>query len=196
MSEGLFGMQVERNVDMPMRDGVLLRANVFRPEGDGRFGLLLRTPYGKPEGGMERYVRAGYVVVAQDTRGRYASQGEYVPFTEEETGDAEDGYDAGMAGGTALLQRARWNFGALQRVDAVAIGQAAAASLGGHVRLHIPLELTEVDWPGGFKPGRRIKWWRTTMAPICAGAKGCRRRTRRPRRVRSGTKSSRAIGLA
>ena len=29
----------------------------------------------------------------------------------------------------------------------------------------IPLELTEVDWPGGFKPGRRIKWWRTTMAP-------------------------------
>ena len=38
---------------------------------DGPFpGLLLRTPYGKPEGGMERYVRAGYVVMAQDTRGR------------------------------------------------------------------------------------------------------------------------------
>ena len=53
MSEGLFGMQVERNVDMLMRDGVLLRANVFRPEGDGLFpGLLLRTPYGKPEGAM------------------------------------------------------------------------------------------------------------------------------------------------
>ena len=49
MSEGLFGMQVERNVDMPMRDGMLLRANVFRPEGDGSFpGLLLRTPSGLP----------------------------------------------------------------------------------------------------------------------------------------------------
>ena len=95
MSKGLLGMHVELNVDMPMRDGVLLRANVFRPECDGPFpGLLLRTPYGKPEGGMERYVRAGYVVVAQDTRGRYASQGAYGPFTEEETGDAEDGYEA------------------------------------------------------------------------------------------------------
>ena len=73
MSEGLFGMRVERNVDVPMRDRVLLRANVFRPEGDGPFpALLLRTPYGKPEGGMERYVRAGYVVVTQDARGRYA----------------------------------------------------------------------------------------------------------------------------
>jgi len=77
MSEGLFGMQVERNVDMPMRDSV-----------------LLRTPYGEPEGGMELYVRAGYVVVAQDTRGRYVSQGAYVPFTDEEAIDAEDGYDA------------------------------------------------------------------------------------------------------
>jgi len=29
----------------------------------------------------------------------------------------------------------------------------------------IPLELTEVDWPGAFRPGRRIKWWMTTIAP-------------------------------
>ncbi|MGB1716783.1 MAG: CocE/NonD family hydrolase, partial [Candidatus Latescibacterota bacterium] len=70
MSEGLFGIIEERDVDVPMRDGVLLRANVFRPAGDGAFpGLLLRTPYGKPAGGMERYVRAGYVVVTQDARG-------------------------------------------------------------------------------------------------------------------------------
>ena len=95
MGEGQLGIVVEKNVDVPMRDGVLLRANVFRPAGDGRYpGLLLRTPYGKPEGGMERYVRAGYAVVTQDSRGRYASEGEHVPFTEEETGDAEDGYDA------------------------------------------------------------------------------------------------------
>ena len=45
MSEGLFDIIEERDVDVPMRDGVLLRANVFRPEGDGSFpGLLLRTP--------------------------------------------------------------------------------------------------------------------------------------------------------
>lgn len=29
----------------------------------------------------------------------------------------------------------------------------------------IPLELTEVDYPGSFRPGRRIRWWMTTMAP-------------------------------
>ena len=168
MSEGLFGMQVERNVDMPMRDGVLLRANVFRPECDGPFpGLLLRTPYGKPEGGMERYVRAGYVVVAQDTRGRYASQGAYVPFTEEETGDAEDGYDAvewlaaqpycnGRVGtfGASYDAWMQWQLAKLRPPHLVAM-----------CAYTIPLELTEVDWPGGFKPGRRIKWWRTTMAP-------------------------------
>ena len=54
----------------------------------------MRTPYGKGASGFERYVRAGYVVVTQDSRGRYASDGDYVPFTVENTGDAEDGYDS------------------------------------------------------------------------------------------------------
>lgn len=92
---GELGMIVENDVDVPMRDGVLLRANVFRPEGEGEYpGLLLRTPYGKPVGGFERYVRSGYVVITQDARGRYASEGDYTPFTVPDTGDAEDGYDA------------------------------------------------------------------------------------------------------
>lgn len=92
---GALGVVTEIDVPMPMRDGTTLRANVFRPDAAGRFpALLLRTPYGKPASGYERYVRAGYVVVAQDTRGRYASDGEYVMFTVENTGDAEDGYDS------------------------------------------------------------------------------------------------------
>jgi putative CocE/NonD family hydrolase len=93
--QGALGIIKESDVDVPMRDGVLLRSNVFRPDAGGRYpALLLRTPYGKPEGGYERYVRAGYVVITQDSRGRYASEGNYVPFTVEDTGDAEDGYDA------------------------------------------------------------------------------------------------------
>lgn len=168
MKEGQLGIVVEENVDVPMRDGVLLRANVFRPEGSGKYpGLLLRTPYGKPVGGMERYVRAGYVVVAQDSRGRYASEGEYVPFTEEETGDAEDGYDTvewlaaqpycnGRVGtfGASYNAWMQWQLAKLRPPHLVAM-----------CAYTIPLELTEVDWPGAFKPGRRIKWWRTTMAP-------------------------------
>ena len=92
---GALGIIVEKDVPVPMRDGVVLRANVFRPDAPGKFpGILIRTPYGKAAGGYERYVRSGYAVVAQDSRGRYASDGEYVIFTVEDTGDAEDGYDS------------------------------------------------------------------------------------------------------
>ena len=42
------GVKVERNVAVPMRDGVVLRADVFRPAEGGPFPVLvLRTPYGK-----------------------------------------------------------------------------------------------------------------------------------------------------
>ncbi|MEZ5388217.1 MAG: CocE/NonD family hydrolase, partial [Prosthecobacter sp.] len=41
-------VQIEKNVAVPMRDGVVLRANVFRPEGEGPWPVLvLRTPYDK-----------------------------------------------------------------------------------------------------------------------------------------------------
>ena len=58
---GALGIIVENDVPIPMRDGVILRANVFRPDAPGRYpGLLLRTPYGKPTGGYDPFVRAGY----------------------------------------------------------------------------------------------------------------------------------------
>ncbi|HRU24707.1 MAG TPA: CocE/NonD family hydrolase, partial [Candidatus Latescibacteria bacterium] len=91
---GALGIIVEPDVPVRMRDGITLRANVFRPNSSGRFpALVQRTPYGKAQGGFEDFVRAGYVVVTQDTRGRYASEGEFRVFSEENTGDAEDGYD-------------------------------------------------------------------------------------------------------
>jgi len=86
------GVTVERDVALKMRDGVTLRADVCRPKADGRFPVLLtRTPYDKKEvidfcmKGAER----GYVVVAQDVRGRYASEGDWYPFKYE----SQDGYD-------------------------------------------------------------------------------------------------------
>ena len=91
---GALGIIIERDVAVPMRDGVTLRANVFRPDAPGRFPALVhRTPYGKPQDGFDDFVRAGYVVVTQDARGRYASEGEFTVFSVENTGDAEDGYD-------------------------------------------------------------------------------------------------------
>ena len=165
---GALGIIVEKDVAVPMRDGITLRANVFRPDGPGKFpGLLLRTPYGKAEGGFERYVRAGYVVVSQDTRGRYASDGDYVPFTVEDTGDAEDGYDTvewlggqpycnGRAGtmGASYCAWMQWTLAKLRPPHLEAM-----------CAYSIPLELTGVDYSGAFRPGRRIRWWMTTMAP-------------------------------
>ena len=91
---GALGIIVEENVRVPMRDGITLSTNIFRPDAPGKFPAIVnRTPYGKSKGGFERYVRGGYVVLSQDARGRYESDGEYILYTVEETKDAEDGYD-------------------------------------------------------------------------------------------------------
>jgi putative CocE/NonD family hydrolase len=83
---------VERNVEMSTRDGVKLRADVYRPDADGRFPVVLeRTPYDKRLESFGPQVAArGYVFIAQDVRGRFASDGEWYPLKHE----ADDGYDA------------------------------------------------------------------------------------------------------
>ena len=95
-----------------MRDGVKLATDIYRPARDGKpvagkFPVILeRTPYGKTQvsrseidAGMTAsrprpevaawFVRQGYIVVYQDCRGRYASEGEFVKYLS----DGEDGYD-------------------------------------------------------------------------------------------------------
>jgi uncharacterized protein len=87
-----FDVTVERNVAAKMRDGVTLRADIYRPKAEGKFPVLLvRTPYDKT-GSMGFGLRAaarGYVVVAQDVRGRFESEGDWYPFKNE----SQDGYD-------------------------------------------------------------------------------------------------------
>jgi putative CocE/NonD family hydrolase len=89
-------VRVEFNVPVRMRDGVTLRANVYRPS-EGRHPVLLtRTPYGKdfPNAAQPldppQAARRGYAVVVQDVRGRFASEGEWRPFVNE----ACDGVDS------------------------------------------------------------------------------------------------------
>jgi putative CocE/NonD family hydrolase len=78
-----------------MRDGVALRADVYRPSGGGKFPVLVfRTPYGKHSAARSdrihlKAVGRGYVVVMQDVRGRHASDGIFEPYRQEGT----DGYD-------------------------------------------------------------------------------------------------------
>lgn len=85
---------VERDVDVPMRDGVVLRADVYRPDGDGVNPVLLgRTCYGKSTWGQWidplRTASEGYAVVINDMRGGFGSDGEFHPFFH----DIDDGYD-------------------------------------------------------------------------------------------------------
>jgi putative CocE/NonD family hydrolase len=88
---------IDFDVPARMRDGVVLRANVYRPMGDGPWPtLLMRLPYGKDDPSLvSRFdpihaVRFGFMVVIQDTRGRFASDGAWEPLEHERV----DGYDS------------------------------------------------------------------------------------------------------
>lgn len=85
-------IRVELNVPVRMRDGVVLRANVYRPDGDnvGALPVLLtRLPYGKdlPLGSNVldpvQTARRGYIVVIQDVRGTFTSEGDWFPLLHE-----------------------------------------------------------------------------------------------------------------
>lgn len=90
-------LTIEQNIPVPMRDGTILYADVYRPSGRGRYPVLLqRLPYGKHKPRYRslylepiRAVNRGYVVVLQDVRGRHVSEGEFYPYRYE----SQDGYD-------------------------------------------------------------------------------------------------------
>jgi putative CocE/NonD family hydrolase len=104
---------IEFDVPVPMRDGTVLRANVYRPEdasGDSYPIILTRTPYGKdlPLGGSTllpaQAARRGYIVVVQDVRGTFTSDGMWFPLLNE----ADDGEDtiewaAGLPGSNGTV---------------------------------------------------------------------------------------------
>lgn len=87
---------VEYGVGVPLRDGTVLRATVWRPAGgDPVPTLLQRLPYDRSGfahiAALEplRAVEAGLAVVVQDTRGRFGSDGDFVPFVTEATDGAD-----------------------------------------------------------------------------------------------------------
>jgi putative CocE/NonD family hydrolase len=89
-----YEVRIERYKAVPMRDGVVLRADVYRPAPAGKYPtLVVRTPYGVQRDGvhqtMTKFAQRGYAVVMMDNRGRYESDGKWDPFRYE----AQDGYD-------------------------------------------------------------------------------------------------------
>ncbi|WP_417849199.1 CocE/NonD family hydrolase [Thalassoglobus sp.] len=83
----------ELNSEAPMRDGVKLKIDIFRPKAEGRFpAILQQTPYNKngQAARARNFASRGYVVINVDSRGRFESGGEWDPFSAKHK---TDGYD-------------------------------------------------------------------------------------------------------
>src|SRR5262245_22413661 len=83
---------VQKDVMVPMRDGTKLATDIYLPGGEGKFPVILsRTPYDKngDRGNANFFTKHGYVFVAQDTRGRYNSEGTW-KFLADDARDGEE----------------------------------------------------------------------------------------------------------
>jgi predicted acyl esterase len=156
----------------PMRDGVVLAANVYLPQGAGPFPtVLLRTPYIKDNVreplAAQKYVEAGYAYVDQDTRGKGHSKGIYKAFAT----DIEDGYDT-----VEWIAKQPWSSGKVGIMGASALGitsNMAAMSGAPHlVAAYVtvaPYEQMKNTYPGGvLKDADTIGWTRTQGADQAA----------------------------
>jgi putative CocE/NonD family hydrolase len=86
-----------KEVQVPMRDGLKLAADLYLPEGQGPFPVILeRTPYNKNNCRFTHgvyFAERGYAVLIQDVRGRYRSPGGFYQYRDEGWGRRQDGYD-------------------------------------------------------------------------------------------------------
>jgi putative CocE/NonD family hydrolase len=111
-----YEVRVESNVGVPMRDGVELATDIYVPEAEGAFPVVLvRTPYKKEMNEIQAkfFARRGYVYAVQDCRGRFSSPGEWEPFVNE----AEDGYDT-----VEWLAAQPWSSGKIGMIGASYLG--------------------------------------------------------------------------
>jgi putative CocE/NonD family hydrolase len=163
----------EYNVAVPMRDGVRLSANLFRP-AETPAGLtakypaiLLRTPYGKGDAitpAYQSFVNHGYVVVVQDVRGRYQSAGTFEPINQE----INDGDDT-----LNWIARQRWSDGSVGMYGGSYLGITqwkAAMTQNPHLKAIFPYVSGDDDYRdrfystgGAMKIGHRLLWFEENM---------------------------------
>jgi hypothetical protein len=158
-------LKIESDVAVTMRDGVTLYADIYRPEGDGSFPTILqRTPYDKTNALSAtmldpiRSAKAGFAVVIQDTRGRFASEGEFYAFRD----DIDDGYDT-----VEWAAAQAWSNGNVGMYGASYVGATqwlAAASRPPHLKAIAPTVTASNyhnGWTyqgGAFELGFNMSW--------------------------------------
>ena len=160
MSHRLYDIIREEDVAVPMRDGTILRANIQRPAAPGKFPVLLQRNAYHKGWPIPNLVKHGYIVVDQDLRGRYSSDGDYVPMFIPSNPEAEDGHDTvawcaeyqsgnGQVGtfGASYNGWTQWALAPTRPpgLECMAAGVIAARS---------------TDWEQGgiFRTGRALQW--------------------------------------
>ena len=153
----------EYDLPVPMRDGVRLSANVYRPAAPGRYpAILLRTPYDKRKtvpANYQSFVNRGYAVVVQDVRGRYQSGGVFEPINQE----VNDGDDT-----LNWIAAQSWSDGGVGMFGGSYLGIAqwkAALSHNPHLKAIFPYVSGDDDYRdrfysegGAMKLGHRLLW--------------------------------------
>jgi putative CocE/NonD family hydrolase len=156
-----------------MRDGTVLRTDVYRPDTDARVPVIVnRTPYNRssaliPPAAVdpERAMAAGFAVVCQDTRGRFASPGRFYPFAHE----ADDGYDT--VEWAAAQPWATGTVGMAGRSYSGATQWLAAAAQPPHLRAILPVTIGSdfydgwIYQGGAFQLGFNLFWALLVEAP-------------------------------
>ena len=171
--ERSFGVEVEADVSAAMRDGTVLRADVYRPDAPGRYPVLLqRTPYSKDsENCVEqghKLAERGYVVVQQDVRGRYRSDGEFQPgFFSADHRDAEDGYDtvewaAGLTWSTGRVGTFGGSYCGWTQWE---LAHTRPPHLAAMIPSAIAADLLDREMSGVLRLGRVLWWSVNTLAP-------------------------------
>jgi uncharacterized protein len=167
-SAGTAGVVIEFDRRVKMRDGIELSADVYRPEGAGKFPVvLMRTPYNKVSERVLKdgrlFASRGYVYVAMDVRGRGDSDGKFVPYVN----DGADGYDAiewaaaqswsdGKVGtlGGSYAGRVQWLTAVLQPPHLVSMASMTCPS--------DPF----VEWPTGMPLPLDMSWHHLTAGHV------------------------------
>ncbi|MBW2084621.1 MAG: CocE/NonD family hydrolase [Deltaproteobacteria bacterium] len=158
-------IRIDRDIPMKTRDGVVLRADVYRPDDkDKHPAILIRSPYNKQLSGKSDYLSAvdaafaRYAFVVQDTRGRFTSEGDYMPGMPE----GLDGYDTvewiasepwcdgnvGMAGGS-YLGRIQW--------QTAMEAPPSLKAMAPHITTAGPLSETRMSGPLDFE--QSVSWF-------------------------------------
>lgn len=163
---------VDRNVPISMRDGNVLRADVYRPDTDAPVpAIISRLPYNKDVLLNQtfaihaiRAAEAGFAVVYQDSRGRFQSEGEFYPFVHE----GRDGYDT-----VEWVAVQPWCDGAVGMTGASYFGATqwlAAAEQPPHLKAICPIVTTSEYYEGwtyqggAFQLGFTLLWTLNDLA--------------------------------